>query len=77
MQFTIRIDEKLPSGLSGIPDHLAALILKSFSKNEIIEDPEKVITAFIEGEIMKYGNSVFQDKKNFKSVANPDFNLSP
>ena len=59
VQFTLRIDEHSECGLSGLPGHFEPQLLQSFSKAEVIEDPEKVMTAFVEGEIMKYGNSVF------------------
>ena len=55
----VKIDNTSKSGLSGLPKSLNKNLIKSFEKDEIMEDPEKVITAYIEGEIMKYGNSKF------------------
>jgi hypothetical protein len=41
--FEVIIDPSQKSGLKGLPHHIESRILTIFNKEEIMEDPEKVI----------------------------------
>jgi len=51
--FKIQVDESTKSGLSGIPENVENWILASFTKDEIMEDPQKIIQCMFEADILK------------------------
>ena len=48
MRFGVQVDTTQICGLYGISDDFAHELLKKFTKNEIVDDPLKVLTAFLE-----------------------------
>ena len=51
--FEITLDKSKRTGLAGIPQNVENWLLASFSKEEIMADPEKVLQCLIEADIMK------------------------
>lgn len=49
--FEITIDPKQKSGLKGLPSHLEDQLLGLFTKQEIMDDPDKVIQCIIESKM--------------------------
>lgn len=60
--FELSIDPKSKSGLRGLPDHLEKQMLIIFKKEEIMNDPEKVLQCILEGEILKGGHYMLPDE---------------
>ena len=53
MNFEITIDDKKRAGLDGIPEDVETWLLSTFTKKEIMDDPEKVIQCMFEADILK------------------------
>jgi hypothetical protein len=65
MNFEITIDDKKRAGLDGIPEDVETWLLSTFTKKEIMDDPEKVIQCMFEADILK---------KQFKEFVPDDTN---
>lgn len=51
--FQITVDKSKKSGLAGLPNNVENWLLETFSKQEIMDDPQHVIQCMFEADILK------------------------